>query len=66
MSGAVSVQIRMDAPMAQLEGNLPDLYLGILGVETLTMTLLYLLNTRLVVKPMRGLESWLPKLGKEI
>ena len=57
MLGAVSVQIPMDAPMAQLKNNLNNMYLGIFCVGLLMMGLLYLMIAKLVVKPMKGLES---------
>ncbi len=57
MLGSVSVQIPMDAPMAQLQNNLHNMYLGILGVGLLMMGVLYLMIAKLVVKPMKGLES---------
>jgi methyl-accepting chemotaxis protein len=54
--GAISVQIPMDAPAAQLQSNLSNMYMGIIAVGVLMMALLYLLVTRLVVRPMKGLE----------
>ena len=57
MLGAVSVQIPMDSPMAQLQNNLQNMYMGILGVGLLMVGLLYLMIAKLVVKPMKGLES---------
>ena len=57
MLGAVSVQIPMDAPMAQLQSNLNNMYVGILCVGLLMMGLLYLMIAKLVVNPMKGLES---------
>ncbi len=57
MLGAVSVQIPMDGPAAQLQGNLSNMYMGILAVGILMMGLLYLMIARLVVKPMKSLES---------
>ncbi len=56
MLGAVTVQIPMDVPMAQLNSNLQNMYAGILGVGLLTMTLLYLLLSRLVLRPIKRLE----------
>ncbi len=56
MLGAVSVQIPMDVPLAQLEGNLNKMYLGIVGVGILTMALLLGLIAKFVVKPMKNLE----------
>ena len=57
MLGAVSVQIPMDGPAAQLQGNLSNMYMGILAVGLLMMGLLYLMIAKLVVKPMKSLES---------
>ncbi len=57
MLGAVSVQIPMDGPAAQLQGNLSNMYMGILAVGVLMMGLLYLMIAKLVVKPMKSLES---------
>ena len=57
MLGAVSVQIPMDAPTAQLQRNLNNMYMGIIAVGVLMMGLLYLMIAKLVVKPMKGLES---------
>ncbi|HSF09306.1 MAG TPA: methyl-accepting chemotaxis protein [Nitrospirales bacterium] len=57
MLGAVSVQIPMDSPMAQLQNNLQNMYLGIFWVGVLMVGLLYLMIAKLVVKPMKGLES---------
>ena len=57
MLGAVSVQIPMDTPMAQLNTNLRNMYLGIFGVGVLMLGLLYLTITRLVGKPLQGLEG---------
>jgi methyl-accepting chemotaxis protein len=57
MLGAISVQIPMDAPVAQLQNNLQNMYMGILGVGLLMMGLLYLMIAKLVVKPMKSLES---------
>ncbi|GJL57185.1 MAG: hypothetical protein NPIRA03_00420 [Nitrospirales bacterium] len=57
MLGAVSVQIPMDGPAAQLQGNLSNMYMGILTVGVLMMGLLYLMIAKLVVKPMKSLES---------
>jgi methyl-accepting chemotaxis protein len=57
MLGAVSVQIPMDLPTAQLQSNLNNMYLGIFGVGVLMMALLYLMMAKLVVKPMKGLET---------
>ncbi|MCA9468154.1 MAG: HAMP domain-containing protein, partial [Nitrospira sp.] len=56
MLGAVSVQIPMDVPTAQLQRNLTNVYLGILAVGVLMMGLLYVLIAKLVVQPMKGLE----------
>ncbi len=61
MLGAVSVQIPMDAPMAQLNSNLQSMYLGILVVGLVTMALLYILLSRLIIKPMRELEAMAAK-----
>jgi methyl-accepting chemotaxis protein len=57
MLGAVSVQIPMDAPTAQLQRNLNNMYMGIIGVGVLMMGLLFLLIAKLVVKPIKSLES---------
>jgi methyl-accepting chemotaxis protein len=57
MLGAISVQIPMDAPVAQLQNNLRNMYMGILGVGLLMMGLLYLMIAKLVIKPMKNLES---------
>ncbi|MEO8327403.1 MAG: methyl-accepting chemotaxis protein [Nitrospirota bacterium] len=57
MLGAVSVQIPMDGPAAQLQGNLSNMYMGILAVGVLMMGLLWLMIAKLVVKPMKSLES---------
>jgi methyl-accepting chemotaxis protein len=57
MLGAVSVQIPMDAPTAQLQSNLHNMYLGIIAVGVLMMGLLYLMIAKLVIKPMKGLEA---------
>jgi len=57
MLGAVSVQIPMDGPAAQLQGNLSNMYMGILAVGVLMMGLLYLMIAKLVVQPMKSLES---------
>ena len=51
MLGAVSVQIPMDIPMAQLNSNLNNMYIGIVGVGVVTMVLLFILLSRFVVKP---------------
>ncbi len=56
MLGAVSVQIPMEIPLAQLEGNLNKMYLGIVGVGILTLGLLFWLITKFVVGPMKNLE----------
>ncbi|MGD9849792.1 MAG: methyl-accepting chemotaxis protein [Nitrospirales bacterium] len=57
MLGAVSVQIPMDAPTAQLQRNLSNMYWGILAVGVLMMALLYVLISKLVVRPMKSLEA---------
>ena len=57
MLGAVSVQIPMDIPMAQLERNLNAVYMGILGVGLFMLGILYVLIQRLILAPMKGLES---------
>ena len=57
MLGAVSVQIPMDAPLAQLDRNLTGVYLGILGVGLFMVGLLYLMVKKLVLTPMHSLES---------
>ena len=57
MLGAVSVQIPMDGPAAQLQDNLSNMYMGILAVGVLMMGLLYLMIAKLVVQPMKSLES---------
>ena len=57
MLGAVSVQIPMDAPMAQLNSNLNKMYMGIIGVGVITMLLLFSLLAKFVVKPMKDLEA---------
>jgi methyl-accepting chemotaxis protein len=57
MLGAVSVQVPMDASTAQLQSNLNTMYMGILGVGVLMMGLLFLMIAKLVVKPMKSLES---------
>ncbi len=57
MLGAVSVQIPMDAPMAQLNSNLNKMYMGIVGVGVVTMVLLFVLLSKFVVKPMKELEA---------
>ena len=57
MLGAVSVQIPMDRPMAQLERNLNAVYLGILGVGLFMLGILYMLVKRLVIAPMKKLET---------
>ena len=61
MLGAVSVQIPMDVPMAQLKSNLNKMYLGIIGVGVVTMAILFLLLSRFVVKPMKELEAMAEK-----
>ena len=61
MLGAVSVQIPMDAPMAQLNSNLNNMYMGIIGVGVITMVLLFMLLSKFVVKPMRDLEAMAAK-----
>ena len=62
MLGAVAVQIPMDAPMAQLNSNLQNMYWGIFGVGLLMMCLLYLAISRLVGKPLQALEG----IAKEV
>ncbi|HBP88321.1 MAG TPA: hypothetical protein DD706_11565 [Nitrospiraceae bacterium] len=57
MLGAVSVQIPMDGPAAQLQRNLGNMYMGIVAVGVLMLGLLYLMIAKLVVKPMKSLES---------
>ena len=57
MLGAVSVQIPMDVPLAQLNRNLNGVYLGVLGVGLFMLGILYLLVKRLVLVPMKDLES---------
>ncbi len=61
MLGAVSVQIPMDAPMAQLNSNLSSMYLGIIVVGIITMAMLFFLLSKFVVKPMRELEAMAAK-----
>ena len=61
MLGAVSVQIPMDVPMAQLNSNLNNMYMGIIGVGLVTMVMLFLLLSRFVVKPMKDLEAMAAK-----
>jgi len=61
MLGAVSVQIPMDAPMAQLNSNLKNMYMGIIGVGLVTMMMLFMLLSRFVVKPMQELEAMAAK-----
>ncbi len=56
MLGAVSVQIPMDIPMAQLNSNLQNMYWGIFAVGLLMVGLLYLTISRLVGKPLQDLQ----------
>ena len=51
MLGAVSVQIPMNAPLAQLDRNLTGVYLGILAVGLFMVGMLYLLVKKLVLTP---------------
>ena len=55
--GAVSVQIPMDSPMAQLNSNLRNMYMGIFAVGVLMLGLLYLTIVRLVGNPLQTLEG---------
>ncbi len=57
MLGAVSVQIPMGTPLAQLNSNLNTVYMGIALVGLVTVGLLAMLLSRLVVKPMKELEA---------
>ena len=57
MLGAVSVQIPMDIPMAQLNSNLNSMYMGILVVGIVTMVMLFILLSKFVVRPMKNLEA---------
>ena len=61
MLGAVSVQIPMDAPLAQLNNNLSNMYMGIIAVGLVTMAMLFFLLSKFVVKPMRELEAMAAK-----
>ena len=61
MLGAVSVQIPMDIPMAQLNSNLSNMYMGIIGVGVVTMIMLFMLLSKFVVKPMKELEAMAAK-----
>lgn len=61
MLGAVSVQIPMATPLAQVEQNLNAVYMGI-GLVGIFMTgMLYWLIHRLVVAPVKNLESMAAK-----
>ena len=57
MLGAVSVQIPMDVPLAQLDRNLTGVYLGILAVGLFMVGILFFLIRKLVLAPMQSLES---------
>ncbi len=57
MLGAVSVQIPMGAPLAQLNSNLNNVYMGIALVGLVTVGLLAMLLSRMVIKPMKELEA---------
>ena len=61
MLGSVSVQIPMDAPMAQLKSNLDRMYIGILVVGLVTMVMLFVLLSKFVVNPMKELEAMAAK-----
>ena len=61
MLGAVSVQLPMDVPMAHLNSNLKNMYMGIIGVGLVMMVLLYVLLRRFVVTPMKELEAMAAK-----
>ena len=61
MLGAVSVQIPMDAPLAQLNNNLSNMYMGIIAVGLITMAMLFFLLSKFVVNPMRELEAMAAK-----
>lgn len=57
MLGAVSVQIPMDGPLAQVDRNINAVYAGIGIVGLLMVGILYGLIQKLVVKPMSHLED---------